>query len=153
MRINWHDDTKATALSSSTPIPANIGRMHMKLGTNWWAREAWSIGPTIENKKQQPLQFWPLLESAKIHHGTKEATNNIATQPRNTWGHFQRFGRGWKALFLPAPSIIQIIQAFFPSTTCTCADNWNSHLAQWIIHNNIYHWKTASSSRIEWSRP
>ena len=49
------------------------------------------------------------------------------------------------------PSIIQIIQAFFPSTTCTCANNWNSHLAQWIIHNNIYHWKTASSSRIEWS--
>ena len=101
----------------------------MKLGTNWWAREAWSIGPTIDSYLRQSNSLSSIGRRRNMPRSImawkKLPTNNIATQPKNAWGHFQRFGRGWKALFLPAPSIIQIIQAFFSSTTCTCASNWN----------------------------
>ena len=165
-RINWHDDTKATALSSSTPNLANIGRMDMKLDPNWWAWEAWSIGRTNENKKQQPLnKSWRRGNLPRSN--MKEATNNIAchAQPRNQKIHETDSTVAGQSSILQVPSIIQIIQAFFSSTSCTtCASNWNlepqKQPPNTINNTHQYHLQettlhplesAASSSRIEWS--
>ena len=128
MRINWHDDTKATALHSSTPIPANIGRMDMKLGTNWWARQPWSIGSTIDSYVKATaspvLAVVGICQDPSWHERSYE---QYCHATKKYMGPFPTIRPRLKSSILPAQSIIQ---AFFSSTTCTCASNRKSHPAQ-----------------------